>query len=237
MKTFRTPGAILVLALLSLFYKSPGPEGAWQLADNGSTQVIIFSDGYFTHTSFDRAAKSFSSTRGGSYVWKEGKLSVSWEFDSADPSRVGSRSEYSAIPGSSLRTNLTGKDAQWQVIDDGSTSLHGLWEITQRKENGNLVQIHQQGTRKTIKILSSTRFQWAAIDPGTKKFMGTGGGTYSFEKGKYTEHIEFFSRDSSRVGQSLSFEGKLEGDNWHHRGQSSKGEPIYEVWSRTGRVN
>ena len=95
-----------------------------------------------------------------------------------------------------------------------------------------MVPIHQSGTRKTIKILSSTRFQWAAIDPGTKQFMGTGGGTYSFENGKYTENIEFFSRDSSRVGQSLTFDGKLENGEWHHSGFSSRGDAIYEVWSR-----
>jgi hypothetical protein len=62
--------------------------------------------------------------------------------------------------------------------------------------------------------------------------MGTGGGTYTFKDGKYTENIEFFSRDSSRVGSSLAFDGKLENGDWHHSGLSSKGDPIYEVWSR-----
>jgi hypothetical protein len=62
--------------------------------------------------------------------------------------------------------------------------------------------------------------------------MGTGGGTYTFANGKYTEHIEFFSRDSSRVGAALTFDGKLENGDWHHSGLSSKGDPIYEVWSR-----
>jgi hypothetical protein len=86
--------------------------------------------------------------------------------------------------------------------------------------------------RKTIKLLSGQRFQWAAINTDTGEFFGTGGGTYSFREGQYTEHIEFFSRESSRVGMSLSFSGRVEGRNWYHSGKSSRGEPISEVWSR-----
>ncbi len=88
------------------------------------------------------------------------------------------------------------------------------------------------GPRKTLKILSGTRFQWAAINTDTKEFFGTGGGTYTFKDGKYTENIEFFSRDNSRVGASLSFDGKVDGKRWHHSGKSSKGDPIAEVWTR-----
>jgi hypothetical protein len=95
-----------------------------------------------------------------------------------------------------------------------------------------VVPIHRTGTRKTLKILSGTRFQWAAIDPGTKEFFGTGGGTYQFANGKYMEHIEFFSKDNNRIGATLAFDGKLENGDWHHSGLSSKGEKIYEIWSR-----
>ena len=97
---------------------------------------------------------------------------------------------------------------------------------------GIVVPIHRTGTRKTLKILSDTRFQWAAIDPGAKEFFGTGGGTYQFANGKYSEHIEFFSKDSDRVGSSLTFDGRLENGEWHHSGFSSKGDKIYEIWSR-----
>ena len=99
------------------------------------------------------------------------------------------------------------------------------------------MQIHQTGPRKTLKILSDSRFQWAAINPATKEFFGTGGGSYTFVDGKYTEHIEFFSRDSSRVGASLIFNGQLINGNWHHSGKSSKGDDIYEVWSRINMLH
>jgi hypothetical protein len=84
-----------------------------------------------------------------------------------------------------------------------------------------------------VKILSGTRFQWIAINTHTKEFFGTGGGAYTFQGGTYTENIAFFSRDSSRVGASLRFNGKVEKDGWHHSGLSSSGDKIYEIWNKT----
>jgi hypothetical protein len=89
-----------------------------------------------------------------------------------------------------------------------------------------------RGPRKTIKVLSGTRFQWAAINTETKQFFGGGGGTYTTANGKYTEKIEFFSRDNNRVGARLTFDFALKPDGWHHAGLSSKGEPIYEIWAK-----
>ncbi len=91
-------------------------------------------------------------------------------------------------------------------------SLNGAWLITGRKRDGNMVR-RTPGDRKTMKILSSSRFQWIAFNTATGKFSGTGGGSYTAENGNYTEHIEFFSRDNSRVGAELSFQ--------------------YEVWAAT----
>ena len=86
--------------------------------------------------------------------------------------------------------------------------------------------------RKTMKILSGSRFQWIAYNTETRQFMGTGGGTYLTVKGKYIEQIEFFSRDDSRVGAKLDFEFKLDNGEWNHMGFSSKGDPIHEIWIR-----
>lgn len=207
--------------------------GAWQLSNDNEEQVLLFMDGYFTHTSYDKAGKKFIQTRGGTYSVAENQLSVQYEFDTRDKEKVGQTATYqTSLQGKQLTATLNGKPQTWTKLDDGSANLAGLWKITARKQGDGLQPIHQTGTRKTVKILTSTRFQWAAIDPGNKSFMGTGGGTYTFKDGKYTESIEFFSRDSSRVGASLTFNGKLENGDWHHSGLSSRGEPIYEVWSR-----
>ncbi|MFD1079838.1 hypothetical protein, partial [Longispora fulva] len=87
------------------------------------------------------------------------------------------------------------------------------------------------GARRTIKILGGDRFQWVAFNSDTGEFFGTGGGRYSAENGKYQENIEFFSRDDSRVGAKLAFDYEVKDGEWHHSGKSSKGDPMYEIWS------
>lgn len=226
---------IMLLTLMAFRNKEKNEiEGAWQLKQGTTEQVLIFVDDYFTHTVFDKQNKKFIETRGGAYTYDNGQLTIYFEFDTKDKERVGIAKDYKlAVSDNLLSSSATEFTGDFKRIDKADSGLAGLWRITGRKgDNGNIESIHQRGTRKTVKILTSTRFQWAAIDPGTKAFMGTGGGTYSFKDGKYTEQIEFFSRDSSRVGASLSFEGKIENDGWHHSGLSSRGEPIYEVWSR-----
>jgi hypothetical protein len=207
--------------------------GAWQVRNNSEEHVVLFVDGYFTHTTYGKEDRRFIQTRGGTYSLNNNKLAVHYEFDTRDKEQVGQTTSYDvSLQGNQLSANLNTSEQKWTRIDDGGSGLAGLWKITARKQGDSLQQIHQTGTRKTVKILTSTRFQWAAIDPGTKSFMGTGGGTYTFKDGKYSENIEFFSRDSSRVGSSLTFDGKLQNGDWHHSGLSSKGDPIYEVWSR-----
>ncbi len=227
----------LLLPLHTSFPKTAGQsdqlKGAWQFEDRSETHVLIFADGYFTHTAFDLKNKRFLETKGGPYSFTNGLLTIQYEFSTNDIKQIGKKVAYNAkVANHELTANILEGEPAWQQIDDGSKDLYGLWKITDRKQGGKLVAIHQQGTRKTIKILSSTRFQWAAIDPGAKTFMGTGGGTYTFKNGKYVENIEFFSRDSSRVGSSLTFDGKLENGAWHHSGKSSGNEPIYEIWKR-----
>lgn len=106
-----------------------------------------------------------------------------------------------------------------------------------RKVDGKTESRDTNMPRKTMKILSGTRFQWIAYNTETKQFMGTGGGTYTTENGEYTENIEFFSRDDSRVGNSLKFNYTLTDGNWNHQGVSSKGDPLNEIWTVREKLN
>ena len=229
--------AIAAVFITALSFRTPTladpVTGAWSRNSSGTEQVLVFMDGYFTSTTYNKTSRKFIQTCGGTYTLGNGQFAITYEFSTDSAGQVGETVSYTGTTKEGLlRTNISGKPEDWKRLDNGSAPLAGLWAITARKQNGSLQPIHQTGTRKTVKILTGSRFQWAAIDPGTKQFMGTGGGTYTFQDGKYTEQIEFFSRDSSRVGSSLSFDGRLEDGNWHHSGLSSRGEPIYEVWSR-----
>lgn len=201
-------------------------NGAWQKQNADTKEVLIFQDNYFSHTVFSPTA--FISTRGGVYRYDNGKLVMNIEFDTKNKDAVGSKEE--AV--FTIDANGKGQwQGNWTRLDKGVGDLAGNWRITGRKQNDEMGQI-RRGPRKTIKLLSGTRFQWAAINTETGEFFGTGGGTYTFKDGKYTEHIDFFSRDNSRVGASLSFDGSVKGNEWHHSGKSSQGAPIYEIWTR-----
>lgn len=207
--------------------------GAWMHQSGNEEQLLQFVDGYHTHTVYSKTSKKFIETRGGTYTINGGKLNIAVEFDTRNKEQTGGILSYDfLVKGDELTMDVKGKKVSYKRVDNGSAPLTGVWHITGRMQEGKVDAIHRTGTRKTLKILSGSRFQWAAIDPGTKQFFGTGGGVYEFKDGKYSEHIEFFSRDSSRVGASLSFDGKLEKGEWHHSGLSSKGDKIYEIWSR-----
>jgi hypothetical protein len=205
-------------------------NGAWRL-QNGTNEIVwVFVDGYSVQTNFDKANKQFLSTWGGPYSIKDGKLTINIEFNTLVPAAIGQTEAISySIKGGKLTTQL----GEMTRLDDGSGALAGNWRISGRLENGKMVEsAAASGPRKTLKLLSGTRFQWVAINPDEKGFYGTGGGTYTFANGKYTENIEFFSRDSTRVGASLTFDGKVENDAWQHSGLNSRGEPLNEVWRR-----
>lgn len=216
--------------------KAPAIEGAWAYNDkNGMQVVVILADGHYASTTYDLAGKSFVSTRGGKYRVEKNKVIESVEFNTADPQQIGTeQSQFFVDPKRPDMLALEG--AHLTRLDDGTPGkLHGAWVITGRMTGDGMRQM-TPGARRTMKILSGSRFQWIAYNVDTKEFSGTGGGTYTTADGKYVENIEFFSRDASRVGASLSFDFALEGKTWRHKGLSSKGDPIDEVWSKRSDI-
>ena len=234
MKIFFTSAvAMIILIVANSFSKGQTSlTGAWH-AMNGTTEyVFIFQDGYFSCSVFDKQNKKFIRTWGGTFSETEGQMHANIEFDTESKGNVGAHKHYPVtISGNSFKLNLGNEIGEWKRADNGTEGLAGNWRITGRMRDGSMQPI-EKSARKTLKLLSSTRFQWMAINTETKEFFGTGGGTYTFKNGKYKENIEFFSRDSSRVGASLSFDGSVTNNVWTHKGLSSKGEPINEEWSR-----
>lgn len=235
-KRLYLPACTIILFAILASFGHPSQQdplkGAWHLQTESVEQVLIFRDGYFSHTVFDQKNKKFISSYGG--VYKPGSITVELktEFDTRNKENVGtSKMVAYLVEDKELTSDITGIRQKWSGLDEGNDNLAGVWRITGRMVDGKVNQM-QRGDRKTLKLLSSTRFQWMAINPATKEFFGTGGGTYSFENGKYTEKIDFFSRDSTRVGVSLTFDGSVKEDVWNHSGKSSKGDPLNELWTR-----
>lgn len=217
----------------SLGLKAQDPiVGAWKSVSGEVTSVLLITPSYFSITAYHE--KNFIATLGG--TWKsagKGEADILIEFNTEEKSQVGqpTTSQASLENGKLVTSNNGSEKTTWTRIDEGKGPLAGNWRISAREMDGKMNPI-KPGARKTIKILTGKRFQWVAINTETGEFFGTGGGTYTFKNGTYTENIDFFSRDSSRVGAALSFKGKVDGNNWDHSGLSSKGEPIHEIWSK-----
>jgi len=199
-------------------------QGAWRCNDG----VLILSSNYFAFTAYSES--EFNYTYGGSFEIDGEKMVLSYEFHSKEEDKVGTTSD------AGLKINgetMVFVGGEYIRIDEGSPGkLFGTWLFSNRVRNGEMgTPRNSENPRKTMKILSGTRFQWIAYNDETKQFSGTGGGTYTTIDGKYTENIDFFSRDNSRVGASLEFDFERKGNEWHHKGLSSKGDPIHEIWS------
>ena len=208
-------------------------RGAWQSSFAGAdgatnTLNLIVEDGYFAMTAYNDSTGQFIATLGGSYTESADTFLVTYEFDSSTPENVGTTVAMPyAVTGSLLVFN---GDKAWQRVDDGAGELAGAWEITGRKEDGEMRRRPVTGPRRTMKLLSGTRFQWIAYNTETAEFMGTGGGSYTATDGQYIERIKFFSRDPERVGKQLSFDYRIRNNEWHHTGVSSTDQPLYETW-------
>lgn len=218
-------------------------NGAWKLVtQNGKPfteeAVKIYSDSYFMFAIYDKEGK-FIKAGGGIYSVDKKNYTEVLDFYTTDSTKVRQPVNYSY----SLKKDELTIEAPmhgmvlketWKKVDATTSPLNGAWRFGARVNDEGVAGERRGGTspRQTLKILSGNHFQWAAFNYETKQFMGTGGGTYKLEGGKYTETIRFFSRDNSRAGMSLTFDCRLEGTDWYHKGKGTTGNPVSEVWEK-----
>lgn len=232
-KTF----SFLILIFLSFGISAQSLIGAWEsfhTSEEGEKlkSVVVFSDKYQVMTTYNANSGEFISTNGGSWSLEGNTMTKTLEFNSLNPEEVGTTKSFKISITDSIIT-IIDSNFKLKRIDDGSPGeLQGAWLMAGRTIDGKTQMRESDTPRKTMKILSGTRFQWIAYNTETKQFMATGGGTYTTKDGVYTENISFFSRDISRVGLHLKFDYKHSDGNWHHSGSSTNGDPIDEIWSK-----
>lgn len=206
-------------------------QGAYLAKQGNTNRLALLADNYISITVYTDS--EYQATMGGPFTLRGDVLEIKVEYNDASPDQIGTTVQQQVrVDGDNI---IDEQGNLWVKQASKAQDLDGLWAITGRKQGDGIARIHQTGTRKTIKLLVDGYFQWMAIDPGAKTFSGSGGGHYTFKDGKYSEHILFFSRDNSRVGAHLTFDGKIEDGEWHHSGLSSKGDPIYEIWSQPNK--
>ncbi|RKN82446.1 hypothetical protein [Ulvibacterium marinum] len=200
-------------------------------ADNVHHELKI-NGNYLIHSVYEKSPAKFIKTLGGFYTVADNNLTVKLEFNS--------NHEADGLTELTLPYSMTGKKL---TLENGQAlsftlskktqqDLDGPWLFATRGPDNGQERRGEENPRKTLKYLQGDRFQWIAYNTETMKFFGTGGGSFSSEDGVYMENIEYFSRDNSRVGASLKFNYEIKDRDWHHKGKNSKGEPMYEIWSR-----
>lgn len=227
---------ILMCAFLSFATGAQELIGAWEAtyeSDDGTPlqRVVIFADGYHASATYHAETGAFVNAKGGSWERNGNTLQERIEFDTETPQLVGTDPTYTITLTDNYLT-FDNSDLRFRRIDDGTPgALQGAWLMSGRVRDGETQTRDTNRPRKTMKILSGTRFQWIAYNTETKEFMGSGGGTYTTNDGNYVEQIEFFSRDDNKVGLRLPFSYERIDTTWHHQGFSSKGDPMHEIWS------
>lgn len=225
-----------LFSFLFLTLQAQNILGAWErnyTNENGDIlkTVVIFADGYQVATTYHAKTGEFINTNGGSWSLQGNTMTETIEFHTENPDLINTQASFE-VKFTETTLEIVGNNAIFNRIDNGEPGkLQGAWLMSGRVRDGETQLRDTNRPRKTMKVLSGTRFQWIAYNTETKEFKGSGGGTCTTLDGIYTENIEFFSRDSSRVGASLEFDFELIEGNWHHSGLSSKGNPIHEIWS------
>ena len=190
---------------------------------------LTVSEDYIIHIEYQSEPAKFIRTRGGFYTVDGDNLNVKLEFNSGYEADSVSQA---VVPYKQMGDKLVIGDSQREYTKAKSMSqdLDGNWLFGTRGPDTGQERRGDSKPRKTLKMLIDGSFQWIAYNTETFKFFGSGGGSYTSTDGTYTESIEFFSRDNSRVGADLEFKYEVKGNDWHHTGNNSKGEPMYEIW-------
>lgn len=209
--------------LTALFLSQPlvfGQVFSFNSEENGQIihHRILMDEGYFVETQFTSNPNRFIKTLGGFYQKEGDRLKVALEFNSN-------------FAQDSLKSIVVVQGDHWEKLSAKALPLNAKWLMAGRVTDGKEQRRDINRPRKTMKMLVDGYFQWIAYNTATFSFHGTGGGRYQAEDGSYIETIEYFSRDDNKVGISLRFDYDQKGNDWHHQGFSSKGDPMHEIWT------
>ena len=181
---------------------------------------ILLDNNYLIETQYSQDPNTFILTRGGFYKSNDNNtFNVSFEFNSN-------------FEKDKLKNKILVKDKSWKNISKPKKVLDGKWLMGGRVTEEGERRRDLNKPRKTMKFLLDGYFQWIAFNTQTFKFSGSGGGSYEIEEEDYIEKIDFFSRDNSKAGIKLKFNFVQKSDDWYHKGFSSKGNPMHEIWTK-----
>ncbi|WP_235298650.1 hypothetical protein [Portibacter marinus] len=226
--------ALILFFFMSMFVWSHAQitPGVYFSSNDDVNYELKLTDNYLVLNTYESEPARFLQSIGGYYQLEDDEIKVDLEFNSEyEKDSIRHVDIPYQYEGGILIFRME-PELVFNKMDDKDQELDGAWLFATRGPDEGQDRRGDMNPRKTLKILMDGRFQWIAYNVDDMRFFGTGGGGYVSEDGEYVESIEFFSRDDSRVGAQLPFNYEIKGDDWHHTGLNSKGEPMYEIWSR-----
>ncbi|MGF1558547.1 MAG: hypothetical protein ACFCUL_05595 [Flavobacteriaceae bacterium] len=227
-------GSIILLISLafSTYLNGQIAPGTYLSVLENNHHELKISANYLIYSVYSNKPAEFIKTQGGYYTVQDGAIKVDLEFNS-NFEHDGVRQLLISFSSENDKLTLqTDVPRIFSRIEKVAQDLDGQWLFATRGPDEGQERRGDENPRKTLKFLIDGRFQWIAYHTETFDFSGTGGGTYTAKDGVYTEQIEYFSRDNTRVGALLNFNYEVKGTDWHHTGKNSKGEPLYEIWAK-----
>jgi hypothetical protein len=111
--------------------------------------------------------------------------------------------------------------------------LVGTWKQVKAKFGGKEATFPEGNTQ--LKHITSTHFTFVDFDKDGK-FIDAFGGPYTLKGERYEETFEYGVGGVFNMfkGKPQSFECKVEGNKWYHKGTLTSGLTIEEVWERVG---
>lgn len=212
-------------------------NGAWEKVDEKLEEqktIKLFSDAYFTTSTYLESSGEFVSANGGTYTINESDYIENYEVNSQSTAVSGSFINFDfKIENDTL--HLKDKNSKneevWVKIDEANDEMVSCWRIHEVFRDSKWVKIDDK-PRKTLKMLTDNYYQVLALNSQTGEFFGSSGGKWQYEDGKHQEMILFFSKNPKMTGDTLTFKMEVEDGIWKHNGKSSKGEYIQERWKR-----
>lgn len=224
----------LVLAILPATAQIP--PGVYQSTVGDVHHVVKISDNYFIYAAYKANPAEFIRTLGGTATvtpsLSKSTLAVALEFNSNYEEDSETQLSIPAFVSQNTLHLDWFEPLELTRQENNTQELDGSWLFATRGPDEGQERRGEANTRKTLKYMQDGHFQWVAFDTDGMQFMGTGGGAFTAQSGRYLETITYFSKDKTKVGASLGFSYNLEANDWHHKGNNSKGEPMYEIWSR-----
>lgn len=203
-----------------------------QFADN--TIYKIYTANRFAFLFYNEATKTFSGGGGGTYTVDGDRFTEHLEYFSFDTTAVGSAQTYqfeikdgifhqSGTLNTDKYTDYTIHEF-YERVEPGIGALSenhplvGVWQVEEAAYGGHESDIAGR-YGKVLKIITPGHFYVAYFNPETGYFNGLGFGSWNAEEDRYTETIKAYSWDASAVGQTVTFNWRVEGDRFFQSGK------------------